>query len=133
VHVGFVPYALQDVAANITWTSAQAAPAATQPAGVPVLKDIPILNKMFVTPLTSGDLKSRPITFNDGELLACIDGTGNLLAIDVKTGSILFRGPITTEEQWKNAPPILREKLSAWKELIAPPNKDQDKGERTGK
>jgi len=133
MRVSFFPYTLQDVSGTIDLNVSQAAPPSTQPTGVPVLKDIPIINKMFVTPLASGELKSRPITFNDGELLACIDGAGDLLAIDVKTGSLIFRGPIATEEQWKNAPQIVRDKLAAWKEMIAPPNKGQDQGERTGK
>jgi hypothetical protein len=90
--------------------------------GIPVLKDVPIINKLYVNRVDSEQLKSRPITFNDGDLLACIDGSGNLLAIDVKTGNVIFHGPITTEEQWKNAPQLVRDKLSAWKSLIAPQN-----------
>lgn len=91
--------------------------------GVPVLKDIPIINKLYVNRVDSSQVKSRPITFNDGDLLACIDAGGNLLAIDVKTGSIIFHGPITTEQEWKNAPQLVRDKLASWKSLIAPQKK----------
>lgn len=119
-------YPVQDLIVPLEF---QSAPPASQPAGPAVLKDIPLVGKL----LASGELKTRPITFNDGDLLACIDGTGNLLAIDVKTGSIIFRGPITTEEQWKNAPQIVRDKLAAWKALIAPPCRGSEKGQDTGK
>ena len=119
-------YPLQDLVISL---DAQTAPPATQPAGPAVLKDIPLVGKL----LASGELKTRPITFNDGDLLACIDATGNLLAIDVKTGSMIFRGPITTEEQWKNAPQLVRDKLSAWKALIAPSGKGGEKGQDAGK
>ena len=102
-----------------------------QGAGVPVLKEIPLINKLFVNRLADAELKGRPITFNDGELLACIDGSGNLVAIEVKTGNVIFHGPITTEEQWKNAPQLVRDKLSAWKSLIASPDPASDK-DRSG-
>jgi hypothetical protein len=59
----------------------------------------------------------RPITFNDGELTATLDG-GNLLAVDPATGKTLFQGPITTEQQWKQVPQPVRNKLDAWRSLI---------------
>lgn len=110
----------------LKWTETQEGAARVAPVyttrelGIPVLKDIAVLNKVFVKPLADGELKTRPITFNDGELLACLDGSGNLVAIDVKTGNVLFHGPITTEAQWNNAPQLVRDKMSAWHSLIVP-------------
>jgi hypothetical protein len=60
----------------------------------------------------------HPITFNDGELTATLDG-GNLLAIEPASGKTLFQGPIATEEQWKQVPQVVRNKLEAWRSLIA--------------
>jgi hypothetical protein len=122
MRLSVIPYSLRDVSGTIDLNVSQLPPPATQPAGIPVLKDVPFLNKLFVTPITPGEMKFRPITFNDGDLLACLDGAGNLSAIDVKTGTLIFHGPVGTEQEWKNAPQIVRDKLASWKALIAPPS-----------
>ena len=75
--------------------------------------------RMGLGGISAGDADSRPITFNDGEILACLDGHGNLLAIEVKTGNVLFRGPVGTPQQWNDVPQAIRDKLSSWRELIA--------------
>jgi len=91
------------------------------------LRDAPILSKLpIVGRLYGGDADARPITFNDGEVLACLDGHGNLLAVRVKNGEQLFHGPIATEKQWKQVPELVRNKLSSWREMIAPRQGDAD-------
>ena len=83
--------------------------------GIAVLSKLPFVGRLYV-----GDGGARPITFNDGEVLASLDGHGNLLAVDVKTGNQLFHGPIATEQQWQQVPELVRNKLSSWREMIAP-------------
>ena len=82
-------------------------------AAVPGLSEVPFVGRLFTNNV-------RPITFNDGELLACIDAEGNLLAVDVKTGKVEFRGPIASKEEWSKVPQSVREKLDSWKEMIRP-------------
>jgi hypothetical protein len=62
---------------------------------------------------------AHPITFNDGEVLASLNGHGDLLVIDQKTGKTLFNGPIGNKEQWEQAPEAVRNKLNAWRAMIA--------------
>ena len=62
---------------------------------------------------------AHPITFNDGEVLASLNGRGDLLVIDQKTGKTLFNGPIGSKEQWEQAPEAVRTKLDAWRAMIA--------------
>lgn len=94
--------------------------------GAPVLSKLPIVGRLY-----GGDADARPITFNDGEVLACLDGHGNLLAIQVKNGEQLFHGPIATEKQWQQVPELVRNKLSSWREMIAPRQGDPDSTGKT--
>ena len=88
-------------------------------AAVPGLGQVPYVGKLFTNNV-------RPITFNDGDLLACIDAEGNLLAVDVKTGKVEFRGPIASKEQWSKVPQAVRDKLESWKEMIQPRKESTD-------
>lgn len=92
--------------------------------GVAVLSKVPFVGKLYV-----GDAGARPITFNDGEVLASLDGHGNLLAVDVKNGNQLFHGPITSEQQWQQVPELVRNKLSSWRDMIAPKPADANNAE----
>ena len=65
-------------------------------------------------------IEERPITFNDGELLATF-GKGEMLAVDLKDGKVIYHGPIGTESQWNAMPKLLRDKLSSWRSLVRPP------------
>lgn len=92
--------------------------------GVEVLSKVPVAGRLY-----AAEADGRPITFNDGEVLAFLDGHGNLLAVDVKTGNQLFHGPIATERQWQQVPELVRNKLSSWREMIAPKPADADSAE----
>jgi hypothetical protein len=89
-------------------------PKAASPSAVQGLGEIPYLGRLYST-----DIEPRPITFNDGELLASIDSHGDLLAIDVKSGQQLFHGPFASKQQWESVPEAVRSKLAAWRNLIA--------------
>ena len=78
------------------------------------LSEVPYLGRLYRT-----DIDSRPITFNDGEFLASFNSHGDLLVIDQKTGKTLFNGPIGSKEQWEQAPEAVRNKLNAWRAMIA--------------
>ena len=66
------------------------------------------------------DGRERPTTFNDGELLASFNGHGDLLAVDVKNGKILYHGPIGNEAQWNALPQQIKDKLSSWRSVVSP-------------
>ena len=85
---------------------------------VPVLSKLPYIGRLY------DDADTRPITFNDGEVLATLDGHGHLLAVQVKTGKVLFHGSVATQDQWKAVPEFIREKLSSWRQIIAPGSGD---------
>lgn len=82
---------------------------------IAVLSEVPHLERLY-----SNQVEARPMTFNDGEVLASLDGHGNLLAVEVKSGKILFQGPIGTDAQWKQVPDRVREKLAEWRRVIVP-------------
>lgn len=65
-------------------------------------------------------VEQRPITFNDGELLATF-GKGELLAVDLKDGKVIYHGPIGNQSQWNAMPKLLQDKLGAWRSLVCPP------------
>jgi len=86
------------------------------------------IDAQVLTDLTAGLTRSEllyatafahPITFNDGDVLASLNGHGELLVIDQKTGKTLFNGPIGTRQQWEQVPDPVRNKLNAWRAMIA--------------
>jgi hypothetical protein len=78
------------------------------------LTALPYIGRLYQT-----DSDAHPITFNDGDVLASLNGHGDLLVIDQKTGKTLFNGPIGSKEQWEQAPEAVRNKLNAWRAMIA--------------
>jgi outer membrane protein assembly factor BamB len=75
-------------------------------------------------------LQDRPTTFNDGEMLIAITGHGELVAVDIKTGTVLYHGPIGIEPQWNALPAVVRDKLASWRRVIRPSAATQAAGEK---
>jgi hypothetical protein len=65
-------------------------------------------------------LQDRPTTFNDGELLVSFTGPRDLVAVNMKDGTVLFHGPVATDQQWNAMPPLVRDKLVSWRRVVQP-------------
>lgn len=75
-------------------------------------------------------IQDRPTTFNDGELLVSFTCPGDLLAVDVRDGKVLYHGRAGTEQQWNAMPKIVRDKLSSWRKVVLPPAATSPAGEK---
>lgn len=100
----------------------------------PVLGDIPYLNRLYTITTTqpaeskkpalgalSERMRTGPVTFNDGEVLARLGPQGDLLALDLKSGQILYSGKVETEDQWKAVPEQVRSRIESWRAELASP------------
>jgi hypothetical protein len=63
---------------------------------------------------------ASPVTIDDGQWtmwLQPADSGMQLTVIDRSSGGQLFKGPIGTDEQWKQVPEDIRAKFDAWRSL----------------
>jgi hypothetical protein len=64
--------------------------------------------------------RTGPVTFDDGATIAVLQRSGGqsrLAAFDRPSGKLLYSGPVSNEQEWKNVPEDLRQKLNNWRGL----------------
>jgi hypothetical protein len=114
-----VDHLLSEPRSMQTWVVDTAVAAA--PAAVPEAQR----GVAYVTGLiTDADAVARatsagPVTIDDGQTMMWIqpgkDGATELTVVDRATGQVTFKGPIATDDQWRQVPEDVRRKFEAWK------------------
>jgi hypothetical protein len=64
--------------------------------------------------------QTGPVTFDDGSTIAVLQRVGEqslLTAFDRPSGKLIYSGPLSNDQDWKNVPEDLRQKLNNWRGL----------------